>query len=174
MKKWTESYNLGDLHMTKYEKLLIKAEEIGIRVREIDFGTDEECGYYHNNKILINSRLNNKQKYGVLAEELGHHYTTFGDITDQSKVRNKKQELIARRYGYKCLIEPNDIIEAVRNGANTIYEIADYLDITVKTLDEVIKDYKKQYGIGVLVGNYYLQLEPTLGVLIDFGGLLKY
>lgn len=160
--------------MTKYEKLLIEAENLGLKIREVDFCTDEECGYYHNNKILINSRLTDKQKYGVLAEELGHHYTTYGDISDQSKIENKKQELIARRYGYKYLIEPNDIIEAVRDGSNTVYEIAEYLGITVKVLDEIIKDYKKQYGIGVPVGNYYLQLEPNFGVLIDFGGLFKY
>ena len=28
--------------------------------------------------------------------------------------------------------------------------------------------------MGVLVGNYYLQLEPNLGIIKDFGGLFDY
>lgn len=160
--------------MTRYEKLIVKVENEGAKVIEIDFGTPKKCGKCVNNLIFINNVLNETEKYEVLLEEFGHYKTTYGDISDQSKIENKKQELIARRYGYKYLIEPNDIIEAIRNGANNIYDMADYLDITVKSLHDIIQDYKKKYGIGVLVGNYYLQLEPKLGVIIDFGGLFNH
>ena len=33
------------------------------------------------------------EKACVLAEELGHHYTTVGDIIDQKESENRKQEL---------------------------------------------------------------------------------
>ena len=36
----------------------------------------------------------------TLAEELGHHYTTVGDILDQTNVSNRKQERLARVWAY--------------------------------------------------------------------------
>jgi len=38
-------------------------------------------------------------KKGTLAEELGHHFLSFRDIRDQSKLVNLKQEKIARAWG---------------------------------------------------------------------------
>lgn len=149
--------------MTRYEKLLVKAEKIGIKVKEVDFGDYEECGYYCNYKILINNRLNEKQKHGVLAEELGHHYKTDGDISDQTKVENRKQELVARRHGYGFILEPLDLVYAFRCGCNNFYEIAEFYEITEKELNEIIDDFKKQHGIGKRFDKYYITFEPNLG-----------
>lgn len=148
--------------MTMYEELLIEAEKLGIRIKEIDFGIDAEIGYYCNNKILINNRLSERQKYIVLAEEIGHHKTTVGDITNQTKLENKKQEIKARRYGYTFLLEPIDLIYAFRKGAKNRFEIAEYLDITEKVFDEAISCFKCQYGIGRQFGDYYIGFEPNL------------
>ncbi|CAI3208575.1 ImmA/IrrE family metallo-endopeptidase [Clostridium neonatale] len=149
--------------MTAYEKLLIRAEINGIRVKEMDFGAAEECGYYSNNKIIINSRLTDKQKYGVLAEELGHHYKTFGDITDQRKTENRKQELIARRKGFEFILQPLDLVYAFRCGCKNIYEIADFFEITADKLNEIIADFKCKYGVGKKFDKYYITFEPNLG-----------
>lgn len=146
--------------MTRYEKLLIKAEKLGIRVREIDFGIDDEVGYYCNNKILINSRLNEKQKHGVLAEEIGHHLKTYGDITDHSKLENRKQELVARRHGYKFILNPLDMVYAMKCGCNNIYEIADFYELTVEEMFNIMEDFKKQYGIGKRFNEYFIAFEP--------------
>jgi len=160
--------------MTIYEKLLIKAETLGMRVREIDFGIDDEVGYYSNNKILINNRLNEKQKHCVLAEELGHHYKTYGDISDQTKIENRKKELIARREGYKFILEPLDLVYAFRCGCNNSYEIADFYDITEKELNEIIDDFRRQHGIGKKFDKYYVKFEPTLGFYKIFDNKYSY
>ena len=160
--------------MTKYEKLIMEAEKIGAEIRELDFGTPKPCGRCLDNIIYINNQITDKNKYEVLAEELGHYHLTVGDITDLSDVRNKKQELKARRYGYNLLIEPDDLVHAMKNGCNNKYEIAEYLNISESCFDEIIEDFKKQYGMGILVGNYYLQFEPYLGLIKDFGGLFNY
>lgn len=157
--------SLGGDYMTAYEKLLIKAENLGIRVREVDFETDEECGYYHNNKILINSRLNEKQKYGVLAEELGHHCKTFGDITDQSKLENRKQELIARRWGYAHTVNLVGLIEAFEYGLKYYYEVAEFLGVTETYLYDCIEDYKKQYGEYTEIEQYCIIFVPNLRIV---------
>lgn len=158
--------------MTKYEELVSKAEMIGVNVIELDL--EGESGYIYNDTIFISESMDDVTKRCVLAEELGHYFKNLGDITDQDKVENVKQELIARRYGYKLLIEPNDIVEAFRSGATTIFEIAEFLHITVDTLGSIIEDFKKIYGIGITVGTYYITLEPQLGVVQDLRNILNY
>lgn len=153
--------------MTKYEKLIDKAERLGATIMEVSL--TGRYGFCYNDVIFINANMSNKDKTYVLSEEIGHYIKTYGDITDQTKIENIKQENVARRYGYSFIVEPNDIIEAMRHGANNIYEIADYLDISCNDLLMIIADYKKQYGLGVRVGNYYLRLEPSFGIVKDFG-----
>ena len=160
--------------MREYSNLLRETNNKGVSVIEIDLGTDTPCGKCIGDTIYINKRATTNEKNCVLAEELGHYHLTVGDITDLSDVRNKKQELKARRYGYNLLIEPDDLVHAMKNGCNNKYEIAEYLNISESCFDEIIEDFKKQYGIGVWVGNYYLQFEPYLGLIKDFGGLFNY
>lgn len=164
--------------MTKYEKLLIEAEKECVEVIEVDLGTKKKCGKYlsndEENLIFINSNMTDIEKHEVLAEELGHHHTTHGNITNLDDIRNKKLELIARRDGFKILVEPIDIVAAMRHGASNMYELAEYVNVSVDTLSEIIEDFKKQYGLGILVGNYYIQLEPSFGIFRDIDGLFNY
>ncbi|MVX63862.1 ImmA/IrrE family metallo-endopeptidase [Clostridium chromiireducens] len=149
--------------MTRYEGLLIKAEKEGVEVLEIDLGTNKKCGKCINNIIIINKNLSNKEKHELLAEELGHYYKTFGDITDQSKIENRKEELKARRKGRKLILEPLDLVYAFRCGCNNIYEMADFFEITEKELNEIVKDFRKQYGLGKKFDKYFITFEPNLG-----------
>ena len=154
--------------MTDYEKLLSQADKLGIKIKEIDFECDEECGYYSNNKILINSRISEVQKYAVLAEELGHHHTSVGDITDQSKLENRKQELIARRWAYETLIGIVDLINAYNHGCQNKYEIAKYLNVTEKFLLEALEYYKCKYENGYNIDNYWINFNNGLNILKKF------
>ena len=154
--------------MTKYEKLLVKAEKLGVKIKEIDFGDYEECGYYNNSKILINQNLSEKQKYIILAEELGHHFLTYGDISDQKKVQNRKQERIARNWGYEKIVGIIDIINAFNAGARNKYEMAEYLEITEPFLESAIKYYKEKYGVTFKIDEYIVFFEPNLGILKMF------
>lgn len=160
--------------MRDYNNLLEKTNEEGVSVVEIDLGTDTPCGKCIGDTIFINNRVTTNEKKCVLAEELGHYHLTIGDITDLKSINNRKQELKARRYGYKLLIEPDDIVHAMKQGCINKYELSDFLNISEEFFEELIEDFKKQYGMGVFVGNYYLQLEPCLGLIRDFGGLFKY
>ncbi|MGG7176232.1 ImmA/IrrE family metallo-endopeptidase [Clostridium paraputrificum] len=155
-----------------YDELLIEADKLGIMVREANLRTrDGRCS---GNRIAIHKNLSNCEKACVLAEELGHYYLTVGDITNQKIINNRKQELKARRHAYNFLIEPEDIVNAMKKGCNNRYEIAEYLNISEAFFNELIDDYRKQYGLGIYVENYYLQLEPNLGLIKDLGGLFDY
>ncbi|MGG7213493.1 ImmA/IrrE family metallo-endopeptidase [Clostridium nigeriense] len=160
--------------MRDYNNLLRKTSEEGVSVVEINLGTDTPCGKCIGDTIFINDRATTNEKRCVLAEELGHYHLTIGDITDLKDINNRKQELKARRYGYKLLIEPDDIVHAMKQGCNNRYDLADFLNISEEFFEELIEDFKRQYGVGIFVGNYYLQFEPCLGLIRDLGGLFKY
>lgn len=156
-----------------YENLLIQAEKEGVKVNEIDCKTNKKYGRCIGDNIFINSNMTYIEKKEILAEELAHHRKTHGNILNQSNISNIKQEIVARRESYNILLTPMDIIQSMKKTSN-IYEMADYLSITVETLYNILDDYKKRYGIGVKAGDYYLILEPVLGIIKDCGGLFNY
>lgn len=152
--------------MTKYEKLSIKAQSKALKVVEVDLEAND--GFYCDGYIFINKSLNDKEKYCVLAEELGHYETSYGNILDQNNINNVKQELKARRWGYKHIVSLEGIIEAFENNCLNEYEMAEYLGVTDEYFKECIEDYKRQYGLSCKLGKYYIVFEPRLGIYKNF------
>ena len=78
-----------------YEDLLIEADMSNLIVKEKPLINND--GLISGNRIAIRKNIaTTTEKACVLAEELGHHYTTTGNILDQQNVVNAKQELHAR------------------------------------------------------------------------------
>jgi len=152
--------------MTKYEKLSIKAQSQSLKVVEVDLEAND--GFYCDGYIFINKSLNDKEKYCVLAEELGHYETSYGNILDQNNISNVKQELKARRWGYKHIVTLEGIIEAFENNCLNEYEMAEYLGVTDEYFRECIEDYKRQYGVFCKLGKYHITFEPKLGIYKNF------
>ena len=147
-----------------YENLLIEASRLGVIVKEFKLRTvDGKC---YGNRIAINSSLSEQEKACVLAEELSHYLLTVGDITDQTNPRNKKQELIARRWSYEKLVTPEAIINSILSGISDIYDLAEKLDVTEEILIECINHYKRKYGIYYVGKTHLLTFEPLN--VIDF------
>jgi hypothetical protein len=102
----------------------------------------------------------------VLAEELGHHYTTTGNILEQaSDVMNRKQEYRARLYGYNLRVGLIGIIKAYEARCRNLHEMAEYLDVPEDYLIEVIDCYRSKYGQYVAVDNYMIYFVPQLAVM---------
>lgn len=114
--------------------------------------------------ILIKDNLNSSEKYCVLAEELGHHFTSSGNITDQSKLVNKKQEKRARTWAYEKAVPLNKIIKAHKENIRNKYEFAEFLEVTEEFLEETLNRYKEKYGLLVEYQGYSICFEP-LGVI---------
>lgn len=134
--------------MNTYEKLRKEAREQGVIVKEVVLKSKSD-GLYYNGKIALNSdRLNNpKEKACILAEELGHHYTTVGNIIDLSCPENRKQEYIARAYAYNKIAGLTDLARAYKSGCRNKREIAEYLGITEKFLNEAIEYHESKYRL---------------------------
>ena len=147
-----------------YEELLKEADSMGLIVKEKPLcGTD---GRILNRRIAIRKDIPTQtEKSCVLAEELGHHYTSSGDILNQNIIANRKQEFRARVYGYNLLIGLRGIIQAYEAGCRNLYEMAECLEVTEEYLKEALECYRKKYGIFATVDNYAIYFEPTLGVM---------
>ena len=147
-----------------YEILLIEADRSNVDVYE-RIMKPRVKGLYADNIISINKIIPNDTEKGcVLAEELGHHHTSIGDIIDQSRLLNRKQEKRARSWAYERLVPLHKIIEAYNVGVRNRYELADYLGVTEPFTDEAINRYKEEFGLYATIEEYTIYFEP-LGVL---------
>lgn len=152
--------------MTKYEELLHEAINDGISVDEDYSFKGEFSGLYIDGNIALSDRLHTTpEKVCVLAEELGHHHTSVGNILAMDDARNRKQERQARLWGYNKLIGLTGIISAFRAGCQSRHEIAERLDVTEEYLQECIDCYRDKYGEYVEVDNYMIYFIPNLAVM---------
>jgi len=152
--------------LTEYEKLLNEAKNNNISVYEhYDLSGTQLKGLYCDSVVALSNELDTSaQRSCVLAEELGHHYTTTGNILDQSIAANRKQEHRARVWAYRRAFRLTELISAYKYGCRNRYEIAEHLNVTESFLIDAIAHYKTQYGTYAKVDNYLIYFEP-LGVL---------
>lgn len=141
-----------------YEELCI--ENDWIEIEETNRLPKFQPGFYINGKIYINSNLSETRKAEVLYEELAHHKLTYGNILDQSKWINRKFENYAKRHGYEAALPLRIIVEAHNYGVSSLYELADYVQLSEKYIVEILEHYKNKYGIGTHYGNYSITFEP--------------
>ncbi|PRS34026.1 ImmA/IrrE family metallo-endopeptidase [Bacillus pumilus] len=149
-----------------YHSLLQSATASGIDVYEKVLSLKTK-GLYGDNVIWINRTLSSVEKTCTLAEELGHHFTTYGNILDQTKLKNRKQELRGREWGYKLLFPLEKLIDAQKEGIRNRFELAEYLNVTEQFLEDALKRYKEKYGLYKQIGKHTICFEP-LGVIENF------
>lgn len=144
-----------------YDELLIEADGESLLVREKPLNGSD--GRLHNRRIAIRKNLPTaKEKSCVLAEEMGHYYTSAGNILDQSDTQNRKQEYKARLWGYNKKIGLTGLIKAYERGCRSHEDIAEYLDVTEAYLDAALSCYRSKYGIRTTIDNYIICFEPAL------------
>lgn len=142
-----------------YEQLLTTADQNDLVVKEQPL-TDHD-GLLRGKRIAIRKDIETQaEKSCVLAEEIGHHCTSSGDILDQTDIMNRKQEYRARFYGYNLKIGLTGLIRAYEAGCRNFFEMAEFLDATEEYLKEAIQCYKSKYGICAVVDNYIIYFEP--------------
>jgi len=151
--------------MNDLEKLEQKAYEENIKVDYINFKNNNIHGLYCDGSIAIRSDLpTTAGKADVLAEELGHYYTTYGKIINTKNASNQKQERAARLWGFNNRIGLTGIVNAFKAHCENVHDIAEYLNVTEATLKEALEYYRQIYGTGTMVDKYFLQFEPNLQI----------
>lgn len=146
-----------------YETLLDEACNEGLTVREKPLQYNN--GRIKGKRIAIRKNIETStEKACVLAEELGHHYTTVGNILDMSNPQNRKQERQARLWAYNKMIGLHGIVRAFHHGCTNAHEIAEYLEVTEEFLHNAIECYKNKYGVRTTLDNYIIYFIPYLMV----------
>jgi Zn-dependent peptidase ImmA (M78 family) len=151
--------------MNKFEELCQTASDTNVDIIDYSFTSKRIKGLYCDGTIALNRDMYiETEKACVLAEELGHHYTTVGDIMDQTDTANRKQERRARIWAYHKLLSLNDLVDSYKHGCQNQFEIAEHLNVTEEFLMDCLSYYKEKYGLYVRQDNYVIYFEP-LGIL---------
>lgn len=151
--------------MNTFEQLEEQACKDGIDIIERRFNSERIKGLYCNDSIALSDKLETStEKACVLAEELGHHYTTSGNIIDMQDIRNIKQERKARVWAYDELIGLTGLIRAFERCCQSRYEVADFLGVTEEFLSDALNYYKVKYGEFTVIDHYIIRFIPTLSI----------
>ena len=151
--------------MNNYECLEDEACKDGIEIVNCRFDSLRIKGLYCDKMIGINIDIDSSnEKACVLAEELGHHHTTVGNILDMTDIGNRKQERQARLWGYNKLIGLSGLIKAFEAGCQDRFEVAEYLGVTDEYLCECLDTYRDKYGVGGTMDDYYIMFIPHLAI----------
>lgn len=154
----------------EYEKLLNQySDELVIEETELNNLKGIYANTRFGNVVLIHKNLTQTEKRCVLAEEIGHHHTVIGDITDQSNIVNIKLENKGRAWAYEELVPLINIIKGYLARCINRFELAEFLGVTEDFLIEAIEYYNRKLGPFYQIDNYLIRFEP-LGVFDYFEG----
>lgn len=148
--------------MTKFEQLLDIAEKENIIIKFVDeipevFAEALYISKFGIRMILMANILksNTIRMTEVLAEELGHHFTSMGDNIEPKnyfdKVNIDKCEAKALRWACNFLVPKDELIDELRKKPTSIDELADGLSVS--------RDILMQSFYYLSLNNEYLQIE---------------
>lgn len=140
-----------------FEQLMMEYPQIRVVEKVLPNGL---YGLYYDNLVVINKTKNNYEKHCILAEELGHHFTTYGDILDLKEMRNLKLELVARSWGYEKIVSLDKLIECYLSGHTTVEDICTYLEVVPSYLFKALEKYNQRYGLSVIHKEYEIFFDP--------------
>lgn len=151
--------------MNKFEELEDVAYQDGVDVLNYRFESNNIKGLYCDGVVAIRKDMTIPEKTCALAEELGHHETSVGNILDMTSAANRKQERQARLWAYNKQIGLIGLVRAFEHGCQNRFEIAEYLEVTEEFLEECIECYRNKYGICKQVDNYVVYFIPQLSMM---------
>ncbi|MFU2419069.1 ImmA/IrrE family metallo-endopeptidase [Peptacetobacter sp. AB800] len=148
--------------MTKFEQLLDIAEKENIIIKFVDeipevFAEALYISKFGIRMILMANILksNTIRMTEVLAEELGHHFTSMGDNIEPKnyfdKVNIDKCEAKALRWACNFLVPKDELIDELKKRPASIDELADGLSVS--------RDILMQSFYYLSLNNEYLQIE---------------
>jgi hypothetical protein len=139
-----------------------------IEIIKCAFPVKKLKGLYCDGVIYINSGIETERELRcVVAEELGHYETGQGNILNQKKLNNQKQELRAREWAHQKLICAKDLLAAYKYGCRSQHEIAEFLNVTDEFLVEAIASLSRKHGVCKVIDKYAVYFSP-LGVMEIF------
>lgn len=146
--------------ITTYERLEQKTFENKILLLTSYLPNGIKGNYFANTDYQLKTITINKclkttcEKCTVLAEELGHYYTTNKDLFSVSKTIQDKYEHHALQWAVNELVPLNRLVEAWSTGIRTPWDLAEYLDVTEGFLHNALNIHSEQYGPSINYKKY--------------------
>ncbi len=152
----------------KLDKLLNICATSGIHIVRTKLPKNLKAIIYSDNNtepvISLDHSINTyKETACILAEEVGHYYTSCGNLLTDSNLHKsivRKQENIAKRWAFQYMISLSDLIDAHKASCATIYEVAEHLQVTEEFLKEAVKVYESIYGTYIVHQGYRIYFDP--------------
>jgi Domain of unknown function (DUF955). len=129
-------------------------------------------GFCNDDVIHLNPNQETDELAGTIGEEIGHYLTGVGDIIDQKTVEEKRQEKKARDVGVQLVVTLEDIIDCYKQGLVERWECAEYLGITLKTLNHAISVYAQKKNGKYRYSHYSIKFHDS-GIVEVFDWFTK-
>ena len=154
--------------MTRLEDIEDHCAACGIEIERRPLPKNIKAVYYSTSDtepviVIDPSVRGHAEQVCRISEELGHHYTTTGDLLtakSMSKTRIRKQEILARRWAFKYSVCLSGIVDAWKTGARSLHEMAEHLGIEELFLVEALETYEAIYGKFTTYGEYLIAFNP--------------
>lgn len=146
--------------MTNYEKLTAENEHLYI----VEEDMESYDGLTVGNTVIINKNLTTTQKFCTLSEKAEHYYLSSSDITDQDKTLNRKQECLARKRSALKLCPLEALIKAYEKGCSTLFDVAEFLELTEEVVKQSLQEHSKLYPDGINFNNCMVTFFPRFSI----------
>ncbi|MHB8061330.1 MAG: ImmA/IrrE family metallo-endopeptidase [Ruminiclostridium sp.] len=163
------------MNLNRKEILEDEAFNHDINIQKVDLPCTISGLYYDDGYneplIALNSSIDTQSEACcVIAEELGHYYTSCGNLLTDPYADNtfiNQQENRAKKWAIKKLVSLNAIIDAFVAGSKDLYEMSEFLGVTELFLRDSFQKYSTIYGKYSVLGDYIIYFDPP-GVLKAF------
>jgi len=133
----------------------------------IDSLPENLSGYFYSNTehgvktITLDATLSTlTERTCILAEEIEHYLTTPVDLFSAPKTLQQRFERIAKFNATKRLIPFEKLIKANEAAISNMYELAEYLDVTIDFLEQGIRLYREHFSNVLQYHEYVIRFEP--------------
>jgi Zn-dependent peptidase ImmA (M78 family) len=155
--------------MDKLNMLFGIAAENNIAIEYVNFPENIRGLYFKDEGIDpvigINKKIISDQNLFtcVLAEELGHHFTTVGDCAAEyysysDRLIVNKKETLALKWATELLMPIGEIVQAVKDKVIDFHDIASYLQVTEQFLLKRLEFISKRQP--------YIEVDKTQVIML--------
>lgn len=151
-----------------YDDLYREALKCGLSIHEAALPLTIR-GLYADNVICLNRFIPTMtERTCVLAEEIGHHHRSVGNILHQATVVQRKQELQGKWWAFQYLVPCSRIIDAYHERISGRHDLAEWLGVTEEFLQGSIDFYTARHGTCLRYNDQYTIHFDPLGVTESF------
>lgn len=121
-------------------------------------------GFIQEKDVWINTNNSMVHQKETMAEEIGHYFTSSGNILNLDSIEKRRQENVARRWGYMKVITLDGLIACFKNDISSLNDILDFFEVSEEYFWQAIDVYRQKYGITFKYYEYIFDLSHGVNI----------